>query len=281
MSAPELAGNAPRGAFAKGVKSDFGASGLVFGVIDGCGLSSAGSGCTGNCRAGNGCTGVAASRVAASGFRSAEAGTNGVIGANSGSLLAGADGSGSGRAETDGTFSSATGDGVTCGTGRGSTGLSWRWISSTGGFRLSAAATGSSGSGGIGSALSLSACPANDCPADGGVSAGCSGGAGMASAGGTGIFFSATCVGGVSVTNTDTANRTARNARLIGIVRLRRSTTGPFQIDELQLLDHQIEAVGPLPRRHEDGSSFCRRQVGQITGRIAACHRISDGSKVG
>ena len=114
MSTPELAGNARRGAFAKGVKSGFGASGLVFGVIGRRGVSSAESAFAGS-RIGG---------VTATGFRFAEAGTNVVIGANVGSLLAGAGGTGPGAAGTDGASSSAIGDGVTSGTGLGSTGLS-------------------------------------------------------------------------------------------------------------------------------------------------------------
>ena len=38
----------------------------------------------------------------------------------------------------------------------------------------------------------------------------------------------------------------ARNAKLIGMLRLRRSATGPFQIHELQLLYHHGKAVRPL-----------------------------------
>ena len=58
-------------------------------------------------------------------------------------------------------------------------------------------------------------------------------------------------VGAIAVTRCDTARSAARNDRLIGMLRLRRSATGPFQIHELQLLHHQGEAVCPLTGRHE------------------------------
>ena len=59
------------------------------------------------------------------------------------------------------------------------------------------------------------------------------------------------CIGAIAVVSCDAAISPARNAKLIGMLRLFRSATGPFQIHELQLLHHQGEAVCPLTGRHE------------------------------
>ena len=61
------------------------------------------------------------------------------------------------------------------------------------------------------------------------------------------------CVGAVAVARCDAVNSPARKARLIGMLRSRRSATGSFQIHELQFVYHQGEAVGPLTGRHESG----------------------------
>ncbi len=54
------------------------------------------------------------------------------------------------------------------------------------------------------------------------------------------------CVGAIAVAKCDAAKSPVRKAKLIGMLRLRRSATGSFQIHELQLLYHHSEAVGPL-----------------------------------
>ena len=61
------------------------------------------------------------------------------------------------------------------------------------------------------------------------------------------------CIGAIAVARCDAANSPARKARLIGMLRLRRSATDSFQIHELQFLYHQGEAVGPLTGRHVSG----------------------------
>ena len=53
-------------------------------------------------------------------------------------------------------------------------------------------------------------------------------------------------IGAIAVVSCDAAISPARNAKLIGMLRLRRSATGPFQIHELQLLYHYGKAVRPL-----------------------------------
>ena len=54
------------------------------------------------------------------------------------------------------------------------------------------------------------------------------------------------CVGAVAVARCDAARSPARKTRFIGMLRLRRSPTGSFQIHELQFLYHHGEAVGSL-----------------------------------
>lgn len=61
------------------------------------------------------------------------------------------------------------------------------------------------------------------------------------------------CGGAITVARCDAAKSPARNTRLIGMLRLRRSATGSFQINDLQFLYHQGEAIGSLTGRHESG----------------------------
>ena len=71
---------------------------------------------------------------------------------------------------------------------------------------------------------------------------------GDASAGGAAGAISTVWSGGVAATKADVTTKTARNPRLTGMLRSRRSATGPFQIHQLQLFNHKGKTVRTLSR---------------------------------
>ena len=128
-------------------------------------------------------------------------------------------------------------------------------IGGAGAFCAGASATGASGTArsgraGIATAVSVMTGPSSDRSSTGST---VGGGDATEFAAVISALAECGCIGAIAVVSCDAARSPARNAKLIGMLRLRRSATGPFQIHELQLLYHHGKAVRPLCWGHESG----------------------------